>query len=124
MFSVYSVVGFQIHRLVKRAMFYIYRMDYSCKICLKTFSQLRSLRRHERSIHVGKRFQCDQSFTQEDDLKRYQKQNQGMIAHTCSNCRKEFYRRDKLVEHQVHCQGNSLKRKRDEADSGPATKKG
>ena len=36
---------------------------------------------------------------------------------------KSFHRRDKLVEHEVHCQGNFLKRKRDEDDSGPATKK-
>ena len=46
-----------------------------------------------------------------------------MITHTCNNCRKGFYRRDKLVEHQVHCQGNQLKRKRDEDDSGPSPKK-
>ena len=101
-------------------------MDYSCKTCSKTFTQLRSLRRHERSVHGGKRFhcdQCDESFTRKDDLKRHQKQHQEMITHTCNNCKKEFYRRDKLVEHQMHCQGNSLKRKRDEDDTSPTPKK-
>ena len=101
-------------------------MDYSCKICLKTFSQLRSLRRHERSIHGEKKFSCDQcskSFRRKDGLKRHQKQHQGIITHTCNNCRKGFYRRDKLVEHQAHCQGNQLKRKCDDDDSGPAPKK-
>ena len=101
-------------------------MDYSCKTCSKTFTQLRSLIRHERSVHGGKRFycdQCDESFTRKDDLKRHQKQHQGMITHTCNNCKKEFYRRDKLVEHQMHCQGNSLKRKRDEDDTSPTPKK-
>ena len=101
-------------------------MDYSCKTCSKTFTQLRSLRRHERSVHGGKRFHCDQcddSFTRKDDLKRHQKQHQGMITHTCNNCKKEFYRRDKLMEHQMHCQGNFLKRKRGEDDTGPTPKK-
>ena len=46
-----------------------------------------------------------------------------MMTHICNNCRKAFHRRDKLVEHQMHCQGNSSKRKRDEDDSGPASKK-
>ena len=81
-----------------------------------------SLRRHERFIHGEKKFSCDQcneSFTRVDALKWHQ----GMITHTCNNCRKEFYRRDKLMEHQMHRQGNSSKRKRDEDDSGPATKK-
>ena len=101
-------------------------MDYTCKICLKTFSQLRSLRRHERSIHGEKKFssdRCSKSFRRKDDLKRHQKQHQGIITHTCKNCRKGFYRRDKLVEHQVHCQGNQLKRKRDEDDTSPTSKK-
>ncbi len=45
-----------------------------------------------------------------------------MITHTCDNCRKEFCHHDKSMEHQVHCQGNSLKRKRDEDDRNPAPK--
>ena len=101
-------------------------MDYSCKISLKTFAQLRSLRRHERSIRREKKFSCDhcsKSFKRKDDLKRHQKPHQGIITHTCNNCRKGFYRRDKLVGHQVHCQGNQLKRKCDDDDSRPAPKK-
>ena len=95
------------------------RMDYSCKTCSKTFTKRRNLTR-QRSIHGGKRFLCDESLTRKDDLKRHQKQHQGTIT---NNCRKAFHHRVKLVEHQMHCQGNSLKRKRDEDDSGPATKK-
>ena len=101
-------------------------MDYSCKTCSKTFTKLRNLTRHERSIHGKKEFSCDhcsKSFTRKDDLKRHQEQHQGMITHICTNCRKAFHRRDKLVEHQMHCQGNSLKRKCDKDDSGPATRK-
>ena len=45
-----------------------------------------------------------------------------MMTHTCNNCRKEFYRRDKLVEHQIQCQGKPLKRKRDEDDTSPTPK--
>ena len=56
-------------------------------------------------------------------MKRHQKQHQGMIIHTCNNCRKGFYCHDKLVEHEVHCQGNTLKRKRDEDDTNPTPKK-
>jgi hypothetical protein len=46
-----------------------------------------------------------------------------MATHACDNCRKEFYRRDKLVEHQIHCQGNPLKRGREEDDINPTPKK-
>ena len=46
-----------------------------------------------------------------------------MLTHTCEICKKRFYRRDKLVEHRVNCQENSLKRKQNEVDSGPAPKK-
>ena len=56
-----------------------------------------------------KKFCCDQysePFTRKDDLKRHQKLHQRVVTHACDNCRKEFYRRDKLVEHQIHCQGN------------------
>lgn len=101
-------------------------MDYTCKTCSKQFTQLRSLSRHERSIHGEKRFCCDQcseSFTRKDALKRHQKRHRRTITHACDNCRKEFYRRDKLVEHQTHCQGNPLKRGRDEDDSSPVPKK-
>ncbi|CAB4039210.1 Gastrula zinc finger, partial [Paramuricea clavata] len=63
------------------------------------------------------------SFTRKDDLKRHQKRHQGITTHTCENCRKKFYRRDNLVEHQVQCQGNPLKRGRDEDDSSRAPKK-
>ena len=56
-------------------------------------------------------------------LKRHQKWHQRMITHTCDNCRKAFHRRDKLAEHQIHCQGNPLKRKRDEDDTSPTPKK-
>lgn len=102
-------------------------MDYSCKTCSKTFTQLRNLTRHEKIIHGGKKpfvcDQCNESFTRIDALKRHQNRHQGMVTHICNNCRKEFYRRDKLMEHQMHCQGNSLKRKRDEDDSGPTPKK-
>ena len=93
-------------------------MDYSCKTCSKTFTQ----KSHEKSIHGEKKvFVCDQcgkSFTRKDDLKRHQE----IITHTCNNC-KEFYRRDNLMEHQMHCQGNSLKRKRGEDDTSPTPKK-
>ena len=102
-------------------------MDYSCKTCSKTFTQLRNLTRHEKIIYGGKKpfvcDQCNESFTRIDALKRHQKRHQGMVTHICNNCKKEFYRRDKLVEHQMHCQGKSLKRKRDEDDTSPTPKK-
>jgi uncharacterized Zn-finger protein len=101
-------------------------MGYTGKACSKTFTQLRSLTRHERSIQGEKRFccdQCSQSFTRKDDLRRHQKRHERTVTHTCNNCRKEFYRRAKLVEHQMHCQGNPLKRGHDEDDSSPAPKK-
>ncbi len=102
-------------------------MVYSCKTCSKTFTQLRNLNRHEKTIHGEKKAfvcdQCSESFTRNDALKRHQKQHQRMITHSCNNCSKEFYRRDKLVEHQVHCQGNSRKRKHEEDDRNPALKK-
>ena len=101
-------------------------MDYTCKTCSKKFTQLRNLTRHERSVHREKKFICDQcsaSFTRKDDLKRHQKRHEGIATRTCENCRKKFYRRDNLVEHQVQCQGNPLKRGRDEDDSSRAPKK-
>ena len=67
---------------------------------------------------------CDQcSASRKDDLERHQKRHQGIATHTCENCRKKFYRRDNLVEHRVQCQGNPLKRRRDEDDSSRAPKK-
>jgi hypothetical protein len=63
------------------------------------------------------------SFTRKDDLKRHQKRHQRIATHTCNNCRKEFYRRDHLVEHQIQCKGNPLKRGHEEDDSSPAPKK-
>ena len=56
-------------------------------------------------------------------MKRHQKRHQRIVTHTCNNCRKEFHRRDNLVEHQIQCQGNPLKRGRDEDDSNPTAKK-
>ncbi|XP_028414926.1 uncharacterized protein LOC114538015 [Dendronephthya gigantea] len=105
-------------------------MSFTCKTCSKNFTQLRSLTRHERSVHGEKKFVCDQcsaSFTRKDDLKRHKKRHEGTITHICENCRKEFHRRDNLVGHQAQCQGNPLKRgcdeDRDEDDSSPAPKK-
>ena len=63
------------------------------------------------------------SFTRKDDLKRHQKQHQKAVTYTCNNCRKEFSRRYNLVEHQLHCQGNPLKRGREEDDSSPTPRK-
>ena len=109
----------------KKEKFSISRMDFSCKTCSKKFNLKRNLTRHEKIIHGEKLFlcdQCDESFTRNDSLKRHQKQHKGK-AHTCNNCRKEFCCRDKFMEHQIQCEGKLLKRKREQDDSGPATKK-
>jgi hypothetical protein len=78
------------------------------------------------SRHGEKRFcrdQCNVSFTRKDDLKRHQKRHQRTVTLTCNKRRKEFSRRDNLVEHQLHCQGNPLKRGREEDYSSPTPKK-
>ena len=102
-------------------------MDYSCKTCLKKFTQLRNLTRYEKIIHGEKQafdcVHCSKSFTRRDALKRHQKQHQKVTTHTCDTCKKEFYRRDKLMEYQFHCLKDPLKRKRKEDDSNPASKK-
>ena len=104
----------------------ICRMNYNCKTCSKQFTQLRSLTCHEKSAHGEKMFvceHCDKSFTWRDTLQRHQKQHTRMITHTCDNCKKEFYHCNKFVEHLVHCQENSLKRKLNEDGSSPTSKK-
>jgi hypothetical protein len=49
-----------------------------------------------------------------DALIRHGQQHQQLVTHRCDKCLKEFYRRDKLVEHRVVCNGNTLKRKSDD----------
>jgi hypothetical protein len=50
-----------------------------------------------------------------DALIRHGQQHQQLVTtHRCDKCLKEFYRRDKLVEHRVVCDGNTLKRKSDD----------
>jgi hypothetical protein len=49
-----------------------------------------------------------------DTLIRHGQQHQQLVAHKCDKCLKEFYRRDKLVEHRMVCDGNNLKRKSDD----------
>jgi hypothetical protein len=36
-----------------------------------------------------------------DALIRHGQQHQQLVTHRCDECLKEFYRRDKLVEHRV-----------------------
>ncbi|XP_028419265.1 PR domain zinc finger protein 10-like [Dendronephthya gigantea] len=96
-------------------------MDYTCKVCSKKFTQLRNLTRHEKTTHGEEKFvceHCDESFKRKDAVKRHERHHQSADTHTCTNCRKSFYRRDKLVEHQILRQGNPLKRRPDENDSG------
>ncbi|CAB4018000.1 Gastrula zinc finger, partial [Paramuricea clavata] len=42
-------------------------------------------------------------------------QHRQLVTHKCDKCLKEFYRRDKLVEHRVVCDENTSKRKFDYA---------
>jgi hypothetical protein len=49
-----------------------------------------------------------------DALIRYGQQHRQLVTHRFDQCLKEFHRRDKLVEHRVLCDGNTLKRKSDD----------
>ena len=69
------------------------------------------------TTHLRKAFKfqvCDKSFTRMNALIRHGQQDRQLVTHRCDKCLKEFYRRDKLVEHRVVCNGNTLKRKSDD----------
>ena len=58
-----------------------------------------------------------------DALIRYGQQHRQLVTHKCDKCPKEFYRRDKMVEHRVACDGNTLKRKYDALDTTSKAKR-
>jgi hypothetical protein len=66
------------------------------------------------TTHLRKAFKfqvCDKSFTRMNALIRHGQQDRQLVTHRCDKCLKEFYRRDKLVEHRVVCDGNTFKKK-------------
>jgi predicted nucleic acid-binding Zn-ribbon protein len=58
-----------------------------------------------------------------DALIRHGQQHWQLVTHRCDKCLKVFYRRDKLVEHRVECDGNTLKRKSDTVDNTSKAKR-
>ena len=87
---------------------------------------MRSLNRHTKAVHQGKKFTCQEcgtSFTRMDALIRHGQHHWKLVTHKRDKCLKEFYRCDKLTEHRISCDGNILKRKSDETDNSIPTKK-
>ena len=102
------------------------KLAYVCEICSKSFTQLRSLRRHQRSLHGETNSTCavcNECFTRKDAVSRHEKKHEDVATHTCDTCSKQFYRKDMFSEHQRFCKANSRKRKVTDVDDNRTVRK-
>ncbi|XP_017850038.1 zinc finger protein 530-like [Drosophila busckii] len=79
---------------------------WECSECVKTFSQVESLRRHVRTAHDSVMFiysctfeGCNMMFQRKDNLDRHAASH-SEYTWTCDTCGRSFARRDALTRHK------------------------
>lgn len=73
-----------------------------CTICLKTFTNIRMLKRHVRIHMTNKPFACDmcnKKFTENSALTKHLRKHRGERRHLCTLCGKSFYEANVLSVH-------------------------
>ena len=98
----------------------------TCDICSQVFSSLSSMKRHNRELHFGpkynidfddgsqtsKKFECEtcgKKFARKYDLRRHILSVHNEHSYHCSNCDLKFGRKDALIRHDrnVHMANDS-----------------
>ena len=77
-------------------------------VCEKVFMDKRNQSRHQKSIHQGMTYncdQCDQSFTRAGSLQRHEKSVHGGLRFECTICNKTFTQKSGLDYHKKTVHG-------------------
>ena len=80
--------------------------EFSCNICVKTFTEALTLRSHQR-MHSGEKpcicKICEKSFTNSASLTNHKRMHTGETSFGCKLCKKSFTQSIDLKDHQsVH----------------------
>ncbi|KAM9778973.1 uncharacterized protein ACBT44_000573 isoform 1-T3 [Syngnathus typhle] len=77
---------------------------FRCETCMKTFSNRKNLKIHEKHVHSSERlFTCDvcaKTFKRKKDMVRHQKQVHDPPTHQCSECGKKYSSKASLMLHK------------------------
>ena len=79
--------------------------EFACDKCDGNFVRKRDLKRHEISVHYGKKYECDHcalKFTRKDNMEEHKRCfhfKEGALEHQCDICKVTFKKKANFVQH-------------------------